>query len=187
MVPLEQVEHRLRSWAEEFRQDPPAQVEKGLVHKHRQENVFVARSEPVGEEGSGHFIGQLFFPTDHVFFFEHPLDHVPGLMMIEAGRQFGNVVAHRYYDVPHDTIFILNGIEVEFSKFAELDKPVFVNSKVSDTQFKRGRLTAMTYGGHFVQDLEPIGSMTGRWNIYDRRVMERMRRAAGATVGSAQD
>ncbi|MCP3962202.1 MAG: hypothetical protein GY719_30535, partial [bacterium] len=60
----------------------------------------------------------------HPFFFEHPLDHYPGLMLIEAGRQFGTTVAHLLYGVPFDTAFILNGLRVDFTSFAELGKPV---------------------------------------------------------------
>ncbi len=173
MAELENVVDRLRAWEAEG--EPPV-VDKGIVHKHQQENVFVSRAERIREDPD-EIIGQLALPSEHPFFFEHPLDHYPGLMLIEAGRQFGTTVAHQIYDVPFETAFILNGLRVDFTSFAELGKPVFVNSTVSEKEFKRGMLTSMLYQGNFVQNEEAIGFMAGRWHIYPKKVMARMRRS----------
>ena len=173
MVSLDHVQDRLKNWEAEG--DPPV-VDKKIVHKHQQGNVFVSRAEPVDDQHPDEIIGQLALPSDHPFFFEHPLDHYPGLMLIEAGRQFGTTVAHLLYGVPYDTAFILNGLRVDFTSFAELGRPVFVNSTVSEKEFKRGMLTSMLYEGNFVQHGEAIGFMSGRWHIYPKRVMARMRR-----------
>lgn len=173
MAALSDVLDRLQAWEAEG--EPPV-IDKAIVHKHQQGNVFVSRAEPIDGDRPDEIIGQLFLPADHPFFFEHPLDHYPGLMLIEAGRQFGTTVAHTLYGVPHDTVFILNGLRVDFSSFAELGKPVFVNSTVSEKQFKRDMLTSMLYEGNFVQGGEEIGFMSGRWHIYPKKVMARMRR-----------
>ncbi len=173
MVTLEHVVDRLRAWEAE---DQPPVVDKQIVHKHQQGNVFVSRAEPISDDTPDDIIGQLALPSDHPFFFEHPLDHYPGLMLIEAGRQFGTTVAHQLYGVPYETAFILNGLRVDFNSFAELGKPVFVNSTVSEKEFKRGMMTSMLYQGNFVQNEEAIGFMSGRWHIYPKKVMARMRR-----------
>lgn len=176
-VALSEVQPRLDLWAEEFTQRTPPRIDRKWVHKHRLENVFVSRFEAIGVDHSDDFIAELFLDPSHDFFFEHPLDHVPGLMLIEAGRQLGTTVAHLAYDVPlEDTVFILNGMQVDFSTFAELDVPVFVNSSVSEKKFRRGTLTEMYYYGHFVQRGESIGYMAGRWSILSKKVMQRMRR-----------
>lgn len=178
MIPLTDIVDRLRTWAAETEAGEMPVMDKKLVHKHQQQNVFVSRVERVGGEDADDFIAQLALDQEHPFFFEHPLDHYPGLMMVEAGRQLGTAVAHTYYRVPYDTVFVLNGMQVDFTTFAELAKPVFVNSTVSDKTFKRDALTGMFYEGHFIQNEEEIGFMSGRWSIYPRRVIERMRRAA---------
>ncbi len=179
MAALEEVLNRYRAWAAEG--DPPV-VDKEIVHKHQQGNVFVSRAKLIADQDHDEIVGQLALDPEHPFFFEHPLDHFPGLMLIEAGRQFGTMVAHQIYDVPFDTAFILNGLTVDFTSFAEIGKPVFVNSTVSEKQFKRGMLTSMLYQGNFVQNEEAIGFMSGRWHIYPKKVMERMRRR-GLKVG----
>lgn len=178
MVALEHSIARLHEWAAEFEHRPPPVIDKKLVHKHRQQNVFVSRFEAVDDEHTDDFVVQLYLDAKHPFFFEHPLDHYPGLMLVEAGRQLGTAVAHVEYGVPFDTVFILNGMSVDFTSFAELDKPVFVNSKVTEKKYKRGALVGMLYGGHFIQDDESIGFMSGRWNMYSKKTMERMRRTA---------
>ena len=179
MVELESVLPRLHEWAAEFEQGPPPLLDRKLVHKHEEQNVFISRYEAVDEDHPDDFIAQLFIDKTHPFFFEHPLDHVPGLMLVEAGRQLGTAVAHTAYDVPvGSTVFILNGMEVDFSSFAELDQPVFVNSTVTDKQFKKGALSQMFYHGNFVQNDRAIGYMSGRWNIYSKRVMKRLRKNA---------
>ena len=183
MVALEQSLPKLREWAAEYAEGPPPQIDKKLVHKHQLENVFVSRFQQVDEENPDHIAGQLYLDSAHPFFFEHPLDHYPGLMLVEAGRQFGTAVAHEMYDVPLDAIFTLNGVTVEFSNFAELDVPVFVNSEVTEKQYKRGALVGMLYSGHFIQNEKPVGFMSGRWIMYSKRVMERMRRAALKNAG----
>lgn len=178
MVALAEVMDRLDAWAEETRAGRAPVMDKSIVHKHHQENAFISRLERVDDDHPDDIIGQLALDPTHPFFFEHPLDHYPGLMLVEAGRQFGTAVAHLLYGVPADTGFILNGMTVDFTTFAELDAPVFVNSTVRDKKFKRDLLTGMFYQGHFVQNGEEIGFMSGRWSIYPKRVIERMRRAA---------
>lgn len=178
MVSLAETIPRFRQWTAEFENGPPPRLDRRLVHKHQDQNVFVSRFEQVDAEHPDHFIGQLYLDPSHPFFFEHPLDHFPGLMLVEAGRQFGTAVAHVEYGVPHDAVFTLNGLKVEFTQFAELDRPVFVNSEVSEKQLKRGALVGMVYAGNFVQNEQAIGYMSGRWIMYSKKVMERMRRSA---------
>jgi len=177
MVALEKSLARFREWTAEYDEGKTPILDQKLVHKHKLENVFLSRFEVVDDDHPDDFRAQLYLDSKHPFFFEHPLDHYPGLMLVEAGRQLGTAVAHACYEVPlGDTVFILNGMEVDFTSFAELDVPVFVNSAVSEKKFKRGMLTEMFYQGHFVQNEEPIGFMSGRWHIYSKKVMQRMRR-----------
>ena len=179
MADLDLALPRLREWNAEFADGPPPLLDRKLVHKDYDQNVFISRFEALDAEHPDDFVAQLFIDKTHPFFFEHTLDHVPGLMLVEAGRQLGTAVAHVAYGVPlGDTVFILNGMEVDFTGFAELDQPVFVNSTVSEKKFKRDMLSQMFYHGNFVQNEKAIGYMSGRWNIYSKRVMKRMRKNA---------
>jgi hypothetical protein len=175
-----------RKWAA----DPPESVpllDRSLVHKYQPANVFVARMERVLGTGGDRFATQFAFDPAHAFFFEHPLDHVPALMLMEAGRQAATAALHLFYDVPVDAVVIVRDIAADFASFAELDRPVFGASEVAEPQIKAGKLTGMFLKGWFVQDDRRIGVMIGSWLVLDRRVAERMRdvwKTAGTAGGT---
>ena len=170
----ETLEAILRTWSAEPLASIP-RLDRSLVHKSHDENVFVSRLERVLEGEEDVFAAQFVLDSGHSFFFEHPLDHVPGLMLIEAGRQAATAASHLYYGVPAGSVFILRDLAVDFTAFAELDQPVFVLSHVRERQVKNGQLAGMFCQGAFFQNEKQIGTMSGRWMIMDRRVAERMR------------
>ncbi|HSY49709.1 MAG TPA: AfsA-related hotdog domain-containing protein [Thermoanaerobaculia bacterium] len=175
----------LRTWA----LDPLASIprlDRSLVHKSRDENVFVSRLERVVEGEEDVFAMQLFLDPEHAFFFEHPLDHIPGLMLVEAGRQAATAASHIYYGVPAGSVFILRDLAVDFTAFADLDRPVFALSRVCDRQVRKGQLTGMFCKGAFFQNEKQIGIMSGRWMIMDRPVAERMREVWRAGAPAAR-
>jgi A-factor biosynthesis hotdog protein len=183
MIPIAELVDHLHPWTEPAaRSHGP--LDRILVHKHREENVFVSRIEQIarGEE-EDNFMVQFYLDRDHPFFFEHPLDHYPGLMLLEAARQAATALTHLFYGVPLDSIYIMQGLAVDFTAFAELDEPVFGLNKVSDKKFRQGQLTGMFSEGVFIQRSKPIGTMSGRWQIYDRRAALRLR-AVSKAAGS---
>lgn len=165
-------------WLEIFEQwaaDPGEPLDRRWVHKDRPENVLVSRSERVGDDL---FAVRFAIPLGHPFFFEHDVDHVPGLLLIEAGRQAGLVAAHSHYGVPLEGYtFLLGGMEADFQAFAELDAPLFGVGVVTDVVMKGGVARTMTYGGHFFQAGRAIGRLSGRWTIVPDAVAARMRRS----------
>ena len=172
------VQQHLRRWTNEAGTETP-RLDRILVHKHEEENVFVSRLERIaGEDDS--FLAQLALSADHGFFFEHPLDHYPGLMLVEAGRQAATALTHLFYGVPLDAVFILRGLTIDFDSFAELGEPVFALSQVSEREIRHGQLAGMFCEGVFIQFGKPIGKMSGRWQIFERRVIARMRSVAQA-------
>jgi hypothetical protein len=59
----------------------------------------------------------------HPYFFDHPADHVPGMMLLEAFRQVGWRTAGSARPVR------LTGLSTRFQSFCELDVPVFFDSE----------------------------------------------------------
>lgn len=165
----EAVHARLRAWAA----DPRGPVDRALVHKHHDMNVALSRVETLP---GGRFLGQVHVVADHPFFFDHPVDHVPGLLLVEAARQFGIAVAHRHYDVPMDTVFSLSGLEVDFQRMAELDAPTGIVGAVLDPVYRGGQLRRMRFSGGFVQGDRELGQMTGTWRMASPELWARMRR-----------
>ncbi|MFE5398563.1 ScbA/BarX family gamma-butyrolactone biosynthesis protein [Streptomyces sp. NPDC056568] len=65
---------------------------------------------------------QLRVDTAHPVFFDHPVDHVPGMVLLEAARQ----AAHAATDLP-DALPV--GLESAFARYAELDAPCWIDAE----------------------------------------------------------
>lgn len=183
MISIDQFVNRSQPWSEGGPEGAsPRRLDKKLVHKYRDENVFVSRVEQVAKGEEDSFIAELYLESDHVFFFEHPLDHYPGLMLVEAARQAATALTHIFYGVPLDSMYILQGLTVDFASFAELNVPVFVVSKICNRTLKNGQLTGMFCEGVFMQQGKALGTMSGTWKIFDRRSAERLRAVARAAT-----
>jgi hypothetical protein len=161
-------------------------IDKQLVHKLDIRNVFVSRVAPLADRADEH-LAELVLDQQHPYHFEHAQDHVPGMMLIEAGRQLAMAIAHLYYGVSTQAVFVLNEVSIAFSRFAELGAPVYVHAQVRDKVYRRDQLVAMGSGGEFVQNGVVLGTMSGRWTMFDAAVIERMRRRGRAERPAAAE
>jgi hypothetical protein len=153
---------------------PTGVVDQALVHKRDRINVVLSRVAPVPSLDHS-FVAQVHVDQSNRFFFDHPLDHAPGLLLIEAARQFGVLVAHEHYGVPMDYSFVLRSFHIQFDRYAELDAPIFIVGRTADRKEGRGGLSRMTFAGEFVQRGRRIGTMTGAWRMVSPAVLARLR------------
>jgi hypothetical protein len=51
-----------------------------------------------------------------------------------------------------------------------------MHARVSDREYRRNRLTAMSSSGRYIQGGEVVGELSGRWTMLDRQLLERMLR-----------
>lgn len=63
--------------------------------------------------------------VEHPSLYDHAQDHVPGMVLLEAGRQAGLLALHDLAGVA-PTAHVLTGFRTSFSRYAELDAPVLV-------------------------------------------------------------
>ncbi len=165
-------------WTQGYDLDKLVRIDKKIVHKVKNENNFVSRIERIEAGDDDCFISQVAVDRKHPFFFEHAYDHIPGLLMVEAGRQIGTAIAHLFYDVSFDTVFILNEMNIRFFRYVELAKPLFVKSMVRNKLIRKDKLIQMEHDGYFVQDGHDVAYMGGTWQMYDKKIIERFRRSA---------
>ncbi|WP_407842016.1 ScbA/BarX family gamma-butyrolactone biosynthesis protein (plasmid) [Streptomyces sp. DSM 116496] len=64
---------------------------------------------------------ELRVDTAHPTFFDHPVDHVPGMVLLEAARQ----AAHASTGMPGA---LLVGLESNFERYAEFDAPCWIEA-----------------------------------------------------------
>ncbi|MEU9109782.1 ScbA/BarX family gamma-butyrolactone biosynthesis protein [Streptomyces xanthophaeus] len=82
---------------------------------------------PIGEPGRW----QLRVDTRHPVLFDHPVDHVPGMLLLEAARQAAAAVLER-------SSFLPLGITSEFQRYAELDAPCFIEAEYLGRSIRDG-------------------------------------------------
>ncbi|MFD7898163.1 ScbA/BarX family gamma-butyrolactone biosynthesis protein [Streptomyces sp. NPDC059743] len=79
---------------------------------------------PTGEE----HIWRLRVDTGHPVLFDHPVDHIPGMVLLEAARQAANSVLR-------GGACVLTGFTAEFPRFAELDLECLIELRRLPEQF----------------------------------------------------
>lgn len=72
---------------------------------------------------------RLLVNEEHIFFFDHPLDHVPGILLMEGIFQLADVVftSKRYF--ASGAGYYIQSLKIKFVKFCEKDQPVMVKLK----------------------------------------------------------
>ncbi|KVN38552.1 hypothetical protein WJ63_00715 [Burkholderia pyrrocinia] len=174
-------------WASEFGVDNRKRIHRKLVHKAELDHVFVEHIEALQQttEGFDSFLAPLVIDSRHPFFFEHKLDHVPGLMLIEGTRQVGTAISHLFYDVSFDLTFILNSLEVRFTNFAELTSPVAVQMTIVEKTFRHQRMNGLTCQSHWMQDGKSVGTMDAAWSFSSPAVLNRLRHGVARVAAHA--
>jgi hypothetical protein len=86
------------------------------------------------------FRGGMFVNTIHQFFYRKDYEHIPGMMIIEAARQFGYSLAYRFLGVDkEEVIFSLNNLNVKFYNYMQSNFPVYIQAvnDSKDMDFKK--------------------------------------------------
>ncbi|WP_079083762.1 ScbA/BarX family gamma-butyrolactone biosynthesis protein [Streptomyces longwoodensis] len=104
---------------------PPPPLPPATVGHARPGNVVLAATGSAGR-------WQLRTDQDHPILFDHPVDHAPGMLLLEALRQ----AAHAVHPAPGTTV---TGMSVSFQGWVELDAPAWV----SVTPLRRNALCAV--------------------------------------------
>lgn len=123
---------------------PPEPVAPALVGRDRTADVVLAPAAGRTAEGraterwaaeqgaaDGTRLWQLRVDTAHPVLFDHPVDHAPGMLMVEAARQAGHAAAGPGA-VPFE-------MECAFIRYAELDTPCWIRA-TGPRRDARGRL-----------------------------------------------
>ncbi|WNF29322.1 ScbA/BarX family gamma-butyrolactone biosynthesis protein [Streptomyces sp. C11-1] len=75
--------------------------------------------------------------TTHPLFFDHPLDHAPGLLLLEAARQAALML-------PSDHPQSVTGMETSFHRYVELDAPCRIEARPLDPAPEGHRRTVVS-------------------------------------------
>ena len=173
----DQVASLIEKWTNDFSPTRDIRINKQLVHKHKRENVLVVRAEKVeANSNEVYFVAEILQDNKHLFFYEHPSDHVPGMYMIEAARQVGTAVLHLFLGIGMDfppTIF--EKIEVQFKNYAENNRPLFIIGKIAEKKTPEGTLESGVSFFDIVQDQMFVAELKMEFRIVAAAVYRLMR------------
>jgi hypothetical protein len=147
-------------------------IDGRYVHKHDPRNVLIGNVARSAEDA---FSAVMVPDYTHPFFFEHPLDHVPSMMLVEVGRQLGIAISHVFYGVPLGTMFATRSYDIRFTDFAETRGLVLVSARATDKRFRHGKLRSLTLEGRFSQAGRDLGHMGGEWLMLSGDAWRRLR------------
>ncbi|MBL1278481.1 MAG: hypothetical protein COB30_020595 [Ectothiorhodospiraceae bacterium] len=157
------------------RRDIAARIDRNIVHKYKDENVFIGDVRKTAENT---FECEMVFDDEHKFFFEHRIDHVPGLLMLEAARQMGTAICHLFYDVDYNYSFIIDFSNISFKNFTELNKKITVRTVIEADVRKKNR--KIFSGKSFViQDDVVIAEVESTWRCLHKKLWDKLRAHKG--------
>jgi len=87
---------------------------------------------------NGQYHARLLVNEEHTFFFDHPLDHVPGILIMEGIFQLADAVfAGKGYSASGAAYYI-RSLEIKFVKFCEKDQPATVRLRAEPPGTQEG-------------------------------------------------
>lgn len=96
-----------------------------LVGRHRPENVILLEPENCGTVSSA----TLSVPGDHPSLFDHPQDHIPGMVLVEAGRQLALYAAREQLGVAASKTRV-RAVDAAYRRFGELETPIRLEATI---------------------------------------------------------
>jgi hypothetical protein len=109
-----------------YQQETP--VRPTSVGRELPNNVVI--SSPKRAPDGPDFVSLLLVDPTHPFFFDHPCDHVPGMLLLEACAQLSTLTAARVADRSPSEL-ILYAYEIQSSRLVECHLPVKITARPS--------------------------------------------------------
>ncbi|MFF9107949.1 MULTISPECIES: ScbA/BarX family gamma-butyrolactone biosynthesis protein [unclassified Streptomyces] len=113
------------AWATGRAVPPAPPVAPERVGRDRPGDVVLSASDVPGRS-------RLRVDMSHPVLFDHPVDHVPGMLVLEAARQAAHSLAH-----PEPVTVV--GMDAVFARYGEFDAPCWVHASLLDSP---GRTTS---------------------------------------------
>jgi hypothetical protein len=97
--------------------EPIEPVSRAAVGRLRRQDIVLSPTEESGR-------WQLRVDTGHPVLFDHPVDHVPGMLLLEAVRQAGQAM-----DPAQAGAALPVSLDVSFNRYVEFDEPCWIEAE----------------------------------------------------------
>ncbi|MFD7703150.1 ScbA/BarX family gamma-butyrolactone biosynthesis protein [Streptomyces caelestis] len=101
---------------------PPEPVSRSTVGRLRKQDIVLA---PASERQRW----QLRVDTSHPVLFDHALDHVPGMLLLESVRQAAHAM-----EPGRATAVLPTSMDVSFNRYVEFDEPCWIQAEPAATK-----------------------------------------------------
>lgn len=124
------------------------------------------------------FIANIHVNPTQPYFFEHPLDHVPGMFILEACRQIGIACFHMYGNTPFQGVnFLLTDFNAKFQNYVELDFPIYAQISVENLKYhKKGYWSSLNLNIGVFQNGRESANIKINGNCLEEKILNRIRK-----------
>ncbi len=143
-------------------------------HKRRPENTLVSKLRVTSEDRVHAELRLKFDYSKLPFFFDHEIDHIPGMLGACGLRQCALALAHLVYGVPLDFVMVISWLKLDMYNFGELDIDTIVESTLLDMTRSATKIS-IGLRGVIMQEKCPIMQMSGMVHALHPRLAKRMR------------
>ncbi|OKK14341.1 transcriptional regulator [Streptomyces sp. CB00455] len=112
---------------------PPDPVSRSVAGRRRRRDIVLS---PTKER----WRWQLRVDTAHPVLFDHPLDHVPGMLLLESVRQAGQALE------PSWGALMPTSMDVSFNRYVEFDTPCWIEAETASPGSVRSRRSVRVNG-----------------------------------------
>lgn len=116
----------------------PAPLSPSAVGRHWLNNVVLGRDL---QQGPDALVAPLIVDLNNPAIFDHPLDHIPGMLLLEGFRQVALLAANQQLQLGPEEL-LLSSCHVVFTRFGEFGLPTRVRADLASLALdEQGRVT----------------------------------------------
>jgi len=142
-------------------------------HKRLSENSLVKGFRVASQDGAQCEYKIGFNPSKLGFFYDHKIDHLPGMLEVCALRQVALVGGHLGYDIPMDYMMVLNWLDVKLYSFGEI-APTLARTTLCEYEKSKSRVK-LILDGILLQGDVAVMRMKGEMLAFHPKMASRIR------------
>jgi len=151
-------------------------VEPLHCHQRLAKNTLVEKLRVASQDKRECEILLKINPAELEFFFDHAIDHIPGMVCVNALRQAALALSHLIYGVPQDYTLAINWLDAKFYSFGELGVETIVRIYLIAKKEAAGRIE-LSLNGVMTQADRLVMTMEGKMLALAPRLAKLIKRA----------
>lgn len=149
-------------------------VEPSHCHQRFSENALISHVRAISEDRVFTELRCKFETQKLTFFYDHEIDHLPGMLEACALRQGSLVAAHLIYGVPIDWVALLDWMNLKLFNYGEVNVPTCIRGKLSEAS-RTAYKVELVFDGLLIQHDSPIMNAKGKLIMFSPNFAKKVR------------